>query len=136
MRLEEALINLGDQPLSASPYSNAIKAFVNSLVADPSVAIDQNTPGHAVLSVVYQMTDLTKQDRILNKELGHVRSSDMYRNMILIATSFFGLMAIVLAILEVVNGDPVSENSTALLTAVFKGVFNVFIVMAGGSPVE
>jgi hypothetical protein len=124
MTLEEALIDLGDEPLSKSPFSKTIRAFVNAtLGGDTPITLDM--PGSTVLSQVYQCPDQVKQDRMLNKSLGAVRGKDSYQTAILVLAVPLVVVFVLIALAEVFNDTPLSHNYFDLLMEMIKGTFGL-----------
>lgn len=126
MTLEEALIDLGDDPLSRSPFSKTIRAFVNaslgSVIATP---ITFDMPGSSILSVVYQVQDTAKQERMLAKPLGVVRGKDSYRTLVVAIASFLVIIGITMSAAEIMDDTPLSHNYEEVVLEVVKGSFGL-----------
>lgn len=108
MTLEEALIDLGTQPLSASPYSKAIQAIVLAGTGSPDTSVTLTTPAHHILSLLWQMGDETKKQTLLNKPLGPVRSKDSYRTAVLILATVLVLLVVGVSSAEVLTDSTIS----------------------------
>jgi hypothetical protein len=104
MTLQEALISLGDRPLNSSPYSAAIRAIVLASLGKKGSTIDKDTPGYIVLSQVYKIVNEAKRTALLEHNLGVVRGTDLYKQVMLFGAATLTLVVIVLA-MAVVYGD-------------------------------
>lgn len=133
MNLEEALINMGDQPLSSSPYFKTIQAVINSLISNPDQQVTPDMPGHRVLGMVYQHPDASLQTRILTRQLGVVRGTDRYRHLVLGFSSILGLLAVGLAGVEVFSEDPVNNGGSQVLIEIIHGFFEVIKLVVGSN---
>ncbi len=131
MTLEEALIELGDQPLAKSPYSTAIKAVINATVNDPAKAVNLSSTGGAVLTTVYQLADVNARDTLLSKDLGKVRDKDYYRLTILALAVMIAFIAITLALNIVFNTTANTDNSTGLLRLIITETFDLIKTLFG-----
>ena len=99
MNVEEALIDLGDQPLHKSDYSKVLRAMLNALVpTDKTYTV--NHTGQELLADIYQINDRELQERILQKQVGSVRNSDTYRSAVLTLSGLIGVGVILLTLLE------------------------------------
>jgi hypothetical protein len=104
MNVEEALIDLGDKPLYKSTYSKVLKAMLNALIPTDTT-ITMNHTGQELLTEVYQISDPELQEKILEKSVGSVRNSDMYRSSILTLSGMIGLGVIVLTLMELTGNS-------------------------------
>lgn len=104
MTLQEALISLGDKPLSASPFSSAIRALVLAQLGKKGSTITKDTPGYIVLSQVYKIANEAKRNALLEHNLGVVRGTDMYKQFVLYGSAALAAVAIIVA-MAVVFGD-------------------------------
>lgn len=125
MTLEEALIDLGDHPLSKSPFSKTIRAIVVGLMGQKQVAVTMDMTGISVLGMVYEMTDQVKQEQILKKELGAIRSTDRYRTVVVGFSFVIAMLAIMLATAEVTQDNPVTDGGSQVLQEIVRGMFDV-----------
>jgi len=109
MRVEEALIELGEHPLHRSSYSNVLIAILNAYLPQ-RVRVTLNNTGQHVLTVIYQLSDETLQEKILQKKLGTVRNKDAYRTSVLWLSGLLSMGVVLYAVIEVVSqGSPSSE---------------------------
>lgn len=126
MTLEEALIDLGDDPLSKSPFSKTIRAFVNaSLGSDAAAPITFDMPGSSVLSTVYQVQDTVKQERMLAKPLGVVRGKDSYKTLMLIIAALLVFIGVTVSTAEIMDDTPLSHNYGEIILELVKGSFGL-----------
>lgn len=122
MTLQEALISLGENPISESPYSFAIRAIVLGTMGKKGSDITRDTPGYIVLSKIHGVTNEAKKAMLLAHPLGVVRGTDLYKQTVLLASAVVAMVAIVMA-LAVVYSD---ATITPELTDVFKSVIHEF----------
>jgi hypothetical protein len=66
--------------------------------------IDKDTPGYIVLSQVYKIVNEAKRTALLEHNLGVVRGTDLYKQVMLFGAATLTLVVIVLA-MAVVYGD-------------------------------
>lgn len=126
MTLEEALIDLGDDPLSKSPFSKTIRAFVNaSLGGVLTTPITLDTPGSSILSAVYQVQDTVKQERALAKSLGVVRGKDSYRTLVVAIAAFLVVIGVTMSAAEILDDTPLSHNYGEIVLEIVKGSFGL-----------
>jgi uncharacterized membrane protein YkgB len=125
MKVEEVLIDLGDQPLRKSPYSRILHAVLNAyLPGEKPVNLEMD--GQELLSLIYQLPDTALQERILEKQVGGVRNSDSYRTSVLIFSGFIGFIAVTVAITEILNADSaVSSGGMQILSQIVTGSFEL-----------
>lgn len=97
MTIEEALIDLGDRPLSKSPYQRVIIAIANTYLTR-SQMITRDTQGDEALSRIYQFVADEQREELLGKSMGHVRNRDSYKPIVLAAAGLIGAAMIVLAL--------------------------------------
>lgn len=102
MRLEEALIDVGAKPLYKSPYSKILNAMLNAYLPGDN-PVNEDMTGHQLLSEIYQLKNAELQEKILNKKLGHLRTTDAYRSSLLGFSTFAGIGVVVIALAEVAN---------------------------------
>lgn len=122
MTLQEILISLGEQPLSTSPYSASIRAVVMGGLGKKGDDVTRDTPGYIVLSKIHALTNEIKKEKMLNHSLTNIRSSDLYKQSLLLASAVVAMVAIVMALM-VVYGD---VTITPELTDVFKSTIHEF----------
>jgi hypothetical protein len=126
MTLEEALIDLGDDPLSKSPFSKTIRAFVNASLGGVLTApITLDTPGSSILSAVYQVQDTVKQERTLAKALGVVRGKDSYRTLVVAIAVFLVVIGVTMSAAEILDDTPLSHNYGEVVLEIVKGSFGL-----------
>lgn len=133
MNIEEALIDLGDQPLSKSPYAKTVMTLTNSLLMASGQTITLDMPGHQVLSLIYQHTDSTLQSRILHRELRAIRSTDRYRHLILGFSIVIAVLAVGLASAEVFSDAPVNDGHNQVMIELIHGMFEVLKLILGSA---
>lgn len=137
MTLEEALIELGDQPLAKSAYSTAIKAVVNATLNDPEKMVTLTSTGGMVLTTVYQLADVNTRTTLLNKDLGKVRDKDYYRLFILGLAVMICFIAIALVLNVTLGENGQADNSTGLLRLIITETFDLIKNLLGsdqGNP--
>lgn len=134
MTLEEALIDLGTQPLSASPYSKAIQAIVLAGTGSPDDTVTQTTPAHHVLTLLWQMADETKKQALLNKSLGPVRSKDVYRTVVLAFAAVLVLLAVGVSAAEVFTDSAVSAPWVDIVKLIVQGFIDILKEYFANNP--
>lgn len=125
MTLEEALIDLGDNPLVKSPYSAAIRAIVNATLNDPAKIITPSSTGGDVLTLVYQVADIGIRDQLLNKNLATVRDKDYYRLALLGMAILIAVITIALVLNVTLGEGHATDNSTGLLQSIIDNLFDL-----------
>lgn len=125
MTLEEALISIGDRPITNSPYSQAIQSIVMASLGKKGDNVTKETPGYVVLRYIYAMTNHEKRDRLLSRKLGAVRSTDVYKQAVLFGAAILVFIAIVIAFIEVTSEAPISDGYVDILKTVVQGVFDL-----------
>ena len=134
VRLEDALIEIGDQPIARSPFSKSIQAVVNASINDAQFTINTNQTGGAVLTLLYQYPNKTLSEAILNKNLGNVRDKDYYRFLILGLSLLLASIAIALTI-AVLTGNPAADAANAtLLGKIIDNFFTLLNNLLGVGP--
>ena len=133
MTLEEALIDLGTQPLSASPYSKAIQAIVLAGTGSPDTTVTLSTPAHHILSLLWQMSDESKKQNLLDKTLGPVRSKDSYRPAVLILATVLVLVVVGIASAEVFTDTTISSGWSDILKILAQGLVDILKEYASSS---
>lgn len=119
MKVEEVLIELGQSPLSTSPYSRVLLTLLNAYIPGETPITEQSS-GLELLSMIYKMSDMKRQEKILNKNLGVIRSTDSYRTALLTMATLFGAVVMWMAVCEVVDDLPTVRD-------VWKAVWNFLI---------
>ncbi|ARV77311.1 virion structural protein [Pseudomonas phage Noxifer] len=124
MTLQEALISLGDKPLSASPYSSAIRALVLAQLGKKGSTITKDTPGYIVLSQVYKIANEAKRNTVLEHQLGVVRGTDMYKQFVLYSAGALAAVAIIVAMAVVFSDATVKVELIDVLKMTIQEFFS------------
>lgn len=125
MTLEEALISLGSHPLSKSPYSQVIQSIVKATLGKRGETINKETPGYIVLGMIYKVTNPEKRNSLLMRRLGAVRSSDLYKQVVLGSAALLVFVAIVVSLIEVLSDAPVSGDYADVFKTAIQGFFEI-----------
>lgn len=125
MTLQEALLALGEKPLTASPYSSAIRAITLAGLGKKGADIDKETPGYIVLSKIYAIANEGKRNALLDKQLGVVRSTDFYKQVVLGGSAVIAIVAIVIAMAVVYSDATVNPELTDVLKMAVKEFFDL-----------
>lgn len=123
MNVEAALIELGDNPLRRSPYSNTLLLVLNAYLPGNNI-VSRETSGQETLSLIYQLPDTALQERLLEREVGQVRGRDSYRTALLVISGLMGVSGVALAITEIVTPD--STGVSELITGLIINTIDVF----------
>ncbi len=111
MNVEDALIELGDQPLRRSPYSSTLLMVLNAYLPGDQ-PISREVTGQEILSKVYQLPDVQLQERLMEREVGQLRGRDSYRTVLLVFSGVLGVLGIILAIAEIVSPQSTGASDT------------------------
>ena len=135
MTLQEALISLGDKPLNDSPYSAAIRAILLGTLGKKGVDITKDTPGYMVLSKIHALTNQAKKDMLLNYSMGVVRSTDLYKQTVLVVSAVMAIIAIAITMAVVYGDTTVSPVMADVLKELVKEFFSfVKFVLTEADP--
>ena len=136
MTLEEALIEIGDQPLSKSQYSQAILSVVRArTTSEESGDVTRQTPGYVVLGIVYKLQNVEIRDKILSWELKPVRSADLYRQLVVFCAAILVFFAVLISTLEISSTVPISDQYSGLFKTALEGFFEIVkIVLTDKAP--
>lgn len=131
MTLQEALISLGDKPLSASPFSAAIRALVLAQMGKKGSTITKDTPGYIVLSQIYKIANEAKRVQLLEHQLGVVRSTDLYKQAVLLGSGLLALVVVIAAMAVVYSDATISPELTEVLKLVTTETFGLLRFVIG-----
>lgn len=126
MTLEQILSDMGNKPLSKAPNYRQIVAYLNGMLhADGSARVDGNTTADEVLTEIYSLTDLNKQNVLLEKEYTGHRASDTYRSSILTASALLAILSSGVVV-SVINTDgPMSSEVADIFKTLGLGLIEI-----------
>lgn len=125
MKIEAILIELGDRPLRKSAYSKVLGAVLNAYLPGDS-PVNDTMNGQELLAKIYQLNDVELQEKILEKQLGAVRNTDMYRNVVLIFAVIVGMTTVLIAMTEILSAGSPTGASTDNLTKIVIRLIELF----------
>lgn len=94
MKLEEALTQSGNDPISKLPNFRAIIAYVNGNFSKAGLpSITETTSSDKLLEAIYSLQDATLQTLILERPIKEIKGNDPFKNTLVWAG---GLLTIII----------------------------------------
>lgn len=118
MTVEEVLVTLGDQPLNKCAYSLVLMAMLNAYLPGDKPVTREMTGAH-LLTMIYQMPNDELIDKVLNKKVSTVRSSDPYRHVVLVVAVVITGLSTLLAFSQVLGTNDLTIDEKISMMNVF-----------------
>ena len=129
MSLEEALINLGSEPLIKSKQGKLIRTYLNSILdTQGDEVINLSTPGDVILNRVYRIADMTKQSTVLTKEFGNSSTDENktnYPTVLLSCIAAIVVVFVIAVIMELSSEKPLTQDFVNLMMHIVDGIFGI-----------
>jgi len=129
MTIQEALTDLGDYPLTHSPYCQILYAIITAYLPGEEPISKEDT-GQALISRIYTELGEEKTETLMSKQLGVVRHRDAYRTTMLGIACSAGFGVISLAVAEMISAnDPSVSTGLGLLRQLISSGIDVLFAV-------
>lgn len=133
MKLEEALTNLGNEPVSRLPNYRAVLAYINSCFKKVSVeTVQEITTSDQVLEKIYSLDDTTLQELILSRPIVELKGASKFRNILVYTGGLLTLFFVSMVIMSLVGG-PLPPETLELFKTMGVGILEIAKALVIGS---
>lgn len=124
MIVNDALIQLGENPVKRSPFSSVIVAMVNSYLKKSAIEpITSNTRADHVIARIWELPTDTRLE-LMEQKVGVMRDRDTYRLTLTLVSVVIVVFVVLVGVVEILSVG--TENSGAGF-AIVGQLLNVFL---------
>lgn len=125
MKLEEALTNLGNEPVSRLPNYRAVLAYINSSLKKVNVeTVQEITTSDQVLEKIYSLDDTTLQEQILMRPIVELKGASKFRNILVYTGGLLTMFFVSMVIMSLVGG-PLPPETLELFKTMGVGILEI-----------